>query len=145
MENKNTFEYPKITIVNPLSGTNLTIPYMYKNYDKIFHYKGVIYPILYEIIGNTTEPSEIFLLKNGESYLKVSLNIIRDADKLKYMSGSNIIHEQLVLFNEAIEKLKYLIVNILHEVVFDIHIKTYELIPSDICNKMINIYILKKD
>ena len=45
MENKNTFEYPKITIVNPLTATNLTIPYMYKNYDKIFHYKGVIYPI----------------------------------------------------------------------------------------------------
>jgi len=113
--------------------------YITKQYPKLIHYKGGIYPIYVSSLNN--ELSERHLLSEGKRLIVYILNILIEADNVLYIETKSHVPEKVRLLGEAKTRLIDFLVNHMSTYVFDIPFSTYESIPSHIRKRMVDKYI----
>jgi len=113
--------------------------YITKQYSKLIHFKGGIYPIY--VLGHNNELSERHLLSEGKRLIVYVLDILKEADRILYIEAQSHVPEKVHLLEEAHTRLVDFLVNHMSTYVFDIPFSTYESIPFHIRKKMVDKYI----
>ena len=116
--------------------------YITKQYTKLVHYKGGIYPF-YVQRGNN-ELSEKYMLSKGNCFVMYAVCVMREAINLLYINTENHVAKKVRLIKEAKTRIVDFLVNHISPYVFDITSNSYDSIPHDIRKKMVDKYIKKR-